>query len=151
MGTFAILFIVHTKRAINVDYDSVRFNAKHLLQPTPEKYKTEKCTCSLPNIAQEDRDSNIAIDFVVIFSDGDTTETSHSQPRHVISTSAVRNLFPEINIFSSSNQILILLPLRRNSDPGSHSMLISSLSTTIYALHLYRAKGSAHSSLVCSR
>ena len=43
------------------------------------------------------------------------------------------------------------LPPSRNSDPGSHSRLFSPLPTTVRALHFYREKISALSSLVDSR
>ena len=43
------------------------------------------------------------------------------------------------------------LPPSRNSDPGSHSRLLSPLPTTVRALHFYRENISALSSLVDSR
>ena len=43
------------------------------------------------------------------------------------------------------------LPPSRNSDLGSHNRLFSPLSTTVRALHFYREKNSALSSLVDSR
>ena len=42
-------------------------------------------------------------------------------------------------------------PSSRNADPGSHSRLFSPLPTTVRALHFYREKSSALSSLVDSR
>ena len=47
--------------------------------------------------------------------------------------------------------LLVLLPLSRNPDPGSHSRLFSPLSTTVLALHFFREKGAALSALVDSR
>ena len=47
--------------------------------------------------------------------------------------------------------LLVLLPIRRNSDPESHGRLYSPLPTTVRALLFYRAKNSALSSLVDSR
>ena len=44
--------------------------------------------------------------------------------------------------------LLFSLPPSRSSDPGSHSRLFPPLPTTVRALHFYRAKISALSSLV---
>ena len=46
--------------------------------------------------------------------------------------------------------LLVLLPLRRNSDPESHGRLYPPLPTTARDLLLYRAKNSAVSALVDS-
>ena len=47
--------------------------------------------------------------------------------------------------------LLVLLPLGRSSDPGSHSRLFSPFLITVRALHFYREKDSALSTLVNSR
>ena len=47
--------------------------------------------------------------------------------------------------------LLFSLPPSLNSDPGSHGRLFFPLSTTVRALHFYREKISALSSLVDSR